>query len=159
MVCQYTDSEVRYTFRATSYVLPCQYSANYRIDCTGNRATTFIRYFTIDGIPPDYGINRIKHTGLSCLYFGSIRSVNLLYLPRLGYRNSLPSRLLISRVLFPVTYRLIMRFATFSAKIVSHFLMNWGLKLELRLLGEDTITSLNGVWTCFCIFSLRLLPI
>lgn len=45
------------------------------------------------------------------------------------------------------------------ADIVSRFLMNWGSKLELRSRGVDTVTSPNGVWTRFCIFPLRRLPI
>lgn len=32
------------------------------IDCTCNSTTTFIRYLIMDGIHPDYRIDRIKHT-------------------------------------------------------------------------------------------------
>src|SRR5699024_10875609 len=44
-------------------------NTQYIIDCTGNRAATFIRYFIMDGIHPDYGIDRIKYTGFPCFYF------------------------------------------------------------------------------------------
>lgn len=60
--------------------------------------------------------------------------------------------ILISRVLLPRAYKLIIRSATPSARIVSRFLMNCESKLELRLRGVDTVTSPNEVWTCFCIF-------
>lgn len=41
---------------------------------------------------------------------------------------------------------------------VPRFLMNWGSKLELRSRGVETVTSLNEIWTCFCILPLRQLP-
>ena len=39
------------------------------IYCTCNSTTTFIRYLIMDGIHPDYRIDRIKHTWFPCLYF------------------------------------------------------------------------------------------
>ena len=91
---------------------------------------------------------------------GSTRSVMELIVSadtRLPRFSSIQS--LISRVLLPRAYRPIIRSATPSARMVSRFLINCGSKLELRSRGVDTVTSPNGVWTCFCIFPLRRLPI
>ena len=130
------------------------------IDCTCNCAATFVRYFVMDVIHPDNGIDRIKYMWFLCLYF---RKYTVCNGTDCIWRDS------ISEILFHPVADFVCAVAksiqtdyticNTIARIVSRFLMNWGSKLELRSRGMETVTSPNGVWTYFCILPLRRFPL
>ncbi len=64
-VCQHTKPKVCSLIFLiyTPYVIPD--NTQHIIDCTCNDTTTFIRYFIMDGIHPDYRIDKIFHAFIS----------------------------------------------------------------------------------------------
>ena len=121
-----------------------------------------MRVYAWRTVHPDYRINCIESSirDFHAFISESTRSVmGLIVSAKTRFPRFSSIQPLIFLVLFPFAYKPIIRSATPSARIVSRFLINWGSKLELRSRGVETVTSPKGVWTYFCIFPLRRLPI
>ena len=71
-VCQHAEPEVcsliSWYIHSEELLMSFPVNTQHIIYCTCNSTTTFIRYFVMNGIHPDYRINRIKHPWFPCFY-------------------------------------------------------------------------------------------